>query len=104
MEKPSLTPFFLDAIWVDMWPLETDPPARDLYDPAYSSGAGMVRCCVARHGASSASAPRTFPAGQVLPGGINMGLADGHAELAKLQNLWTYYWHLRWVPPATRPP
>jgi prepilin-type processing-associated H-X9-DG protein len=64
----------------------------------------MCRCTVARHGTSAASAPRNFPPGQILPGGINMGLADGHAELVKLQNLWAYYWHLGWVPPATRPP
>jgi prepilin-type N-terminal cleavage/methylation domain-containing protein/prepilin-type processing-associated H-X9-DG protein len=104
IEKPVQTPVFMDAIWVDLWPLETDSPARNLYNPAYSSTAGMGRCTVARHGASAASAPTSFPAGKVLPGGINMGLADGHAELAKLQNLWNYYWHLGWVPPATRPP
>jgi prepilin-type N-terminal cleavage/methylation domain-containing protein/prepilin-type processing-associated H-X9-DG protein len=35
---------------------------------------------------------------------FNMAFADGHAELVQLQNLWQYYWHLNWVPPATRPP
>jgi prepilin-type N-terminal cleavage/methylation domain-containing protein len=104
IEKPSQTPVFLDAIWVDLWPLETDPPARNLYNPPYSSASGMGRCTVARHGGGFTRAPVSFPAGQVLPGAINMGLADGHAELAKLQNLWSYYWHLGWVPPATRPP
>jgi prepilin-type processing-associated H-X9-DG protein len=84
--------------------METDPPARDLYDEPYSAGSGMCRCTVARHGTSATTAPRSFPAGQVLPGRINMGLADGHAELVKLQTLWNYYWHLNWVPPATRPP
>jgi prepilin-type N-terminal cleavage/methylation domain-containing protein len=104
IEKPTLTPVFMDSIWVDLWPLEADAPARNLYDQPYSAGSGMSRCTVARHGTSATSAPRNFPAGQVLPGAINMGLADGHAELVKLQNLWNYYWHLRWVPPATRPP
>jgi hypothetical protein len=33
-----------------------------------------------------------------------MAFADGHGELVRLQNLWQYYWHLNWVPPATRPP
>ena len=89
---------------MDLWPLETDPPARNLYNPLYSSTSGMGRCTVARHGAGPTRAPVSFPAGQVLPGGINMGLADGHAELVKLQNLWNYYWHLGWVPPSTRPP
>jgi prepilin-type N-terminal cleavage/methylation domain-containing protein/prepilin-type processing-associated H-X9-DG protein len=104
IQKPSQTPIFIDAIWVDLWPMETDPPARDLYDEPYSAGSGMCRCTVARHGTSATTAPRSFPAGQVLPGRINMGLADGHAELVKLQTLWNYYWHLNWVPPATRPP
>jgi prepilin-type N-terminal cleavage/methylation domain-containing protein len=103
IEKPTLTPVFMDAIWVDLWPLETDSPARNLCNPAYSSTSGMGRCTIARHGASTANAPQNFPAGQALPGGINLGLADGHAELAKLQNLWGYYWHRQWVPPATRP-
>ena len=39
-----------------------------------------------------------------IGGGINMGLADGHAELVKLEDLWTLYWHLDWQPPAPRPP
>ena len=104
IEKPSQTPVFMDSFWVDLWPLENDPPARNLYNQSYSSGSGMSRCTVPRHGRSPTSAPVNFPANQVLPGAINMGLADGHAELVKLQNLWNYYWHLKWVPPATRPP
>jgi prepilin-type N-terminal cleavage/methylation domain-containing protein/prepilin-type processing-associated H-X9-DG protein len=104
IEKPSLTPIFLDSVWTDLWPLETDGPSGNLYNPAYTSTAGMGRCTIARHGKNSAKAPRSFPAGQPLPGGINMGMGDGHAELAKLQNLWNYYWHLQWNPPPTRPP
>ena len=64
----------------------------------------MRRCTVARHGANIARATTSLSPGQVLPGAINMGMADGHAELVKLQTLWNYYWHLNWVPPATRPP
>jgi hypothetical protein len=33
-----------------------------------------------------------------------MGMIDGHAELVKLENLWTYHWHRDYVPPAVRPP
>ncbi len=107
IQKPTLTPIFCDEVWVDMWPRETDSPARNLStgDFSNSGSTGMGRCCIARHGSRSASsAPTVVPPGQPLPGGINMGLADGHAELARLQNLWTYYWHLNWQPPATRPP
>ncbi len=106
IQKPAQTPVFLDANWVDLWPLETDHPSRDLHagipfaEPTDSIG----RCTIARHGGrSAASAPRKVAPGQKLPGAINMGLADGHAELAKLENLWNYYWHLDWEPPATRP-
>jgi prepilin-type N-terminal cleavage/methylation domain-containing protein/prepilin-type processing-associated H-X9-DG protein len=104
IQKTTLTPVFMDAFWVDLWPLETDAPARNVYNEPYSAGSGMRRCTVARHGASIARATTNLSPGQVLPGAINMGMADGHAELVKLQTLWNYYWHLNWVPPATRPP
>lgn len=29
-----------------------------------------------------------------LPGSIGMGYADGHAESPKLEQLWSFYWHL----------
>ena len=66
----------------------------------------MSRCTTARHGnvRSAGAAPQNFPAGQKLPGSIVMGLADGHAEPVKLENLWAYYWHVNWRPPTTRPP
>jgi prepilin-type processing-associated H-X9-DG protein len=102
-----MTPAFMDSAWLNFDPVETDPPARNLYNPyaTDSSSEGMPRICVARHGGRSAgSAPQNVPAGSVLPGTINMGFVDGHAEQVKLQNLWTYYWHLDWVPPAVRPP
>ena len=106
IQKPAQTPVFLDANWVDLWPLETDHPSRDLYAgiPFEVPTDSMARCTIARHGGrGAASAPRKVAPGQKLPGAINMGLADGHAELAKLENLWNYYWHLDWEPPATRP-
>jgi len=104
--KPTLVPMFMDAAWINFDPLETDPPARNLYDPlSTSTSEGMPRVCVARHGNGPAgSAPKYVAPGTVLPGGIDMGFVDGHTELAKLQNLWTYYWHQNWQPPAMRPP
>jgi prepilin-type N-terminal cleavage/methylation domain-containing protein/prepilin-type processing-associated H-X9-DG protein len=102
----TLTPSFMDSAWINLDPVETDPPARNLYDPLSSSSSeGMPRVCVARHGGRPpTSAPQNVPPGSVLPGTINMGFADGHVEQVKLQNLWTYYWHLNWTPPAVRPP
>jgi prepilin-type N-terminal cleavage/methylation domain-containing protein/prepilin-type processing-associated H-X9-DG protein len=104
--KPSSVPAFMDSAWINFDPLETDPPARNLYDPVSSySGEGMPRVCVARHGAGApGSAPRSVPPGTVLTGAINMGFVDGHAEMVNLQNLWNYYWHLYWQTPAVRPP
>jgi len=106
IQNPAQTPVFLDANWVDLWPLEIDQPSRDLYAgiPFAEPTDSMGRCTIARHGGRSAArAPRNVAPGQKLPGAINMGLADGHVELAKLENLWNYYWHRDWEPPATRP-
>ena len=102
VQKPTQTPVFVDSIWMDFFPLETDVPSLDLYDGDMANG--LARCTIARHAAGNpASAPRDFDTGRLLPGAINMGLADGHAELMNLENLLQLYWHLNWVPPAARP-
>jgi prepilin-type N-terminal cleavage/methylation domain-containing protein len=103
IQNPSQTPVFLDAVWVGLWPLESDPPAHDLYDGDISQ-AGMATCTIARHGGvNPARAPRDFDTSQPLSGATNIGLADGHADLSKLENLWQWYWHRNWAPPPTRP-
>ncbi|MGA3265310.1 MAG: type II secretion system protein [Verrucomicrobiota bacterium] len=106
IQKPALTPVFFDENWVDVWPEETDRPYTNLYtgQPFSVSPDQLGRCTIARHGGGSASsAPRNFATTQKLPGALNMGLADGHTELVKLEDLWTYYWHLDWKPPLARP-
>jgi prepilin-type N-terminal cleavage/methylation domain-containing protein len=105
VKQPSLTPMFTDAAWINFWVLETDTPARNLYDPLGSSTAvGIPRICIARHGSKPPStAPRVVPPATPLPGKIVMSFTDGHAEAVPLQNLWNYYWHAQWQPPATRP-
>jgi prepilin-type N-terminal cleavage/methylation domain-containing protein len=106
VQKPALTPVFFDENWVDVWPWETDLPYRNLYtgQPFGVSPNQMGRCTIARHGSRSASSgPRDFDISGQMPGAINMGLADGHTELVKLEDLWNYYWHRDWQPPATRP-
>jgi prepilin-type N-terminal cleavage/methylation domain-containing protein len=102
IQKPSDTPVFADSVWVDGWPLETDLPANDLYDGTPLDD-GMTRFTIARHAGLAASAPRVFDISQRLPGAIEIGAADGHVGLVKLENLWQEYWHLNWAPPATRP-
>jgi prepilin-type processing-associated H-X9-DG protein len=106
IQKPALTPVFFDENWVDVWPEENDKPFANLYT---GQGLGvspnqMGRLTIARHGNGSASgAPRYVDLDEKLPGAINMGFADGHTDLARLENLWKYYWHLNWQPPVIRP-
>ncbi|HWY32117.1 MAG TPA: type II secretion system protein [Candidatus Acidoferrum sp.] len=103
IQKPSQTPVFVDSMWVDLWPYETDLPGSDLYNGTLGEY-GMQRCTISRHGGvNPASAPRTFDPANKMPGAINAGLADGHVELVKLENLWQLYWHLNWQLPSPRP-
>jgi prepilin-type N-terminal cleavage/methylation domain-containing protein/prepilin-type processing-associated H-X9-DG protein len=103
IQKPSQTPVFCDAMWVDFWPLETSPPSTDLYNGNFNDE-GMARCTIARHAAGNpASAQQNFDTSQKLPGALNIGMADGHVELVGLEDLWQLCWHLNWQPPAPRP-
>jgi prepilin-type N-terminal cleavage/methylation domain-containing protein len=90
--KPDLTPFFMDALWPDLWPMITDVPPADLYIGDASTSLG--RCCLARHALTRAKA---IP-GKRLPSGIIMGYVDGHASKLPLQNIKTVYWHLGFKP------
>jgi prepilin-type N-terminal cleavage/methylation domain-containing protein len=100
---PSKTPFFMDAVWPDLWPDAASPPARDLFLGERPSGR-MGRCTIARHLISSPrAAPRNVPAGQKLPAGIAVSFADAHVQTVRLENLWQLYWHNNYDPPAQRP-
>jgi prepilin-type N-terminal cleavage/methylation domain-containing protein len=102
--SPAMVPSFMDSAWINFDPLESDAPARNLYDPG-SSSEGMPRVCIARHGnRPPGAAPQNVLPGTVLPGMIDMGFVDGHCEKVKLNNLWTFYWHMNWNTPAIRPP
>ena len=104
MERPVNTPLFVDGTWVDAWPAENDCPASDLYTGQYSGSHHneMGRFTIARHGGVTAgAAPRNYTTPwQFRPpkGGGNLGLGDGHVELAKLTDLWSYNWHRGWNP------
>ena len=101
IQRVSQTPIFFDSIWILAEPLESDSPPRDLYTGAYL-GTTIQCCTILRHGGRTATSSYPFPLNgqrQALPGAINVGLADGHAELSPLRNLWNYYWHLNWKPP-----
>ncbi len=104
VQKTSTTPYFVDAVWPDLWPKATDVPCANLYTGGTAQNAEIQRCLIARHGSRSAlSAPRNANIRQDLPGSISLSFADGHAELARLEKLWGYYWHLDYVPPSPRP-
>lgn len=102
IERPTQTPVFCDSVWTDLWPLESDLPRADLYNGA-GEETGMTRSTIVRHGGNPGRAPRDFDISQKMPGAINIGAADGHVEIAKLEDLWQYYWHRNWNPPAIRP-
>jgi len=102
--RTALTPFFSDSVWVDGWPLEGDLPATDLYSGADDDQAGLHRLTIARHNYKAAgAAPKNVPLGHPLVGAITVGFADGHVAAVKLEQLWTLYWHLGWVP-SPQPP
>jgi prepilin-type N-terminal cleavage/methylation domain-containing protein/prepilin-type processing-associated H-X9-DG protein len=109
IKMPSQTPVLLDGTWSDAWPLETDPPADNLY---FGSGGQMIRTemgriTIARHGGRPASPNADHDADwKTSPprGAINIGMTDGHVELVKLPTLWNYYWHLNWNESAASTP
>jgi prepilin-type N-terminal cleavage/methylation domain-containing protein/prepilin-type processing-associated H-X9-DG protein len=101
---PTQTPVVADSVWVDAWPETNNPPARNLFTGDDYVGAGdMSRVTIPRHGAPLSAAVRSFNPRDTLPGSINVSLADGHAELIRLENLWQLYWNRTWIIPAKRP-
>jgi prepilin-type N-terminal cleavage/methylation domain-containing protein len=105
VEKTTQTPVFMDSVWLNFDPIESDQPARNLYTGDGGSKEGMQRVTVARHGTSGPkSAPQNMLPGQKLPGSIVMSFVDGHAEPVKIETLWNLYWHVDWQIPAVRPP
>jgi len=112
LRSPASTPLVQDSIWYYVYPLETDPTLNptDLYHGYYGVRAGCEHaiglCLIDRHSnraAASASRSVLYQRGQLLPGRINMVFADNHAELVRLNNLWTYTWHRGWVAPNPHP-
>ncbi len=104
IRKPSLTPIFADSVWVDFEPMETDKPNVNLYlCGGWVNPAEMERIVTPRHGwKNPKTAPTYYSIKQILPGGIDVGLIDGHVEMPKLESLWNYSWHLNWVIPYPR--
>jgi prepilin-type N-terminal cleavage/methylation domain-containing protein/prepilin-type processing-associated H-X9-DG protein len=107
LQKASQTPFFTDAVWWNEWPLENNAPAPDLSQGQLNDITGMQRCTIWRHGGRTATSRVLVQhdlGGWHIPAGaaINVGFADGHAQMVKVKDLWSLYWHDRWS--ATGPP
>jgi prepilin-type N-terminal cleavage/methylation domain-containing protein len=88
IRSPSLTPFFVDAIWPDTWPVITDLPPVNLFLGDVNSSLGRV--CIARHPLNRNA---RAVSGQRLSGSIDMSFADGHAAKLPLQQIKTVLWH-----------
>ena len=100
--QPSSTPIFVDCIRYGLNPWPTDSPSRNLLTGAVSPEMG--RSTIARHKFSNPrAAPQSFPFAKPLPGAVDMGFADGHAEQVPLDNLWDKTWSKGYVPPDHRP-
>src|SRR6185503_2107637 len=110
VRDPSLTPVLADGVgwWWEgaNWagPQAYDFPATDLaagvYPGAPWSIAGFT---IPRHGSRPSKVSTNYPATSKLPGAINVAFYDGHVETAKLERLWSFYWHKDYVLPAKRP-
>jgi prepilin-type N-terminal cleavage/methylation domain-containing protein len=108
---PSQTPLFADGLgwwgsFPDNWmgPFATDLPASNLASggipgPPWS----MAGFTIPRHGSRPSKPSTNFQPAQKLPGAINLAAYDGHVETAKLERLWSFYWHKDYVPPVKRP-
>ncbi len=91
--SPSTTPYFLDALWPDLWPGLADRPPTDLFQGDATTSLG--RCCLTRHPLMTTVKVKS---GQALPSAINMSYADGHAGKLRLQDIKTVTWHVGYVP------
>ncbi len=102
---PSTTPAFVDGVWPDMWPAPADEPSSDLFqlNPTQNQGGGMNVATIARHGLTAGKSYSDVDTSKPLPGKVNMGLADGHVEISRLDNLWLYTWNANYTIPAQRP-
>jgi prepilin-type N-terminal cleavage/methylation domain-containing protein/prepilin-type processing-associated H-X9-DG protein len=60
-------------------------------------------CEIPRHGRRPRPLPVYWFPSRPLPGGVNIGFVDGHAQLVPLERLWYLYWHKGYVPPEKRP-
>src|ERR1017187_3627415 len=110
IRKPDATPVYVDGIWEDACPTESDAPAQDLWAGVNwltrKGGCEMGRMTIQRHGGRTAASKSLYTGNWNIsppPGAVNIGLFDGHVESSKLPNLWSYAWHKNWGKSAIYP-
>jgi prepilin-type processing-associated H-X9-DG protein len=104
VKHPVQTPIFADSVWIDAWPDPGDKKPVNLYLPAWASynsgtsGSGMMRFCVGRHGGQNPPTGNLPPTMTIpnLPCAVNVAFVDGHVETVKLPKLWQLYWSKDW--------
>ena len=108
IKTPVTTPYFADSIFAEgdmglpapngTGNTDTEQGTWDLYN-GYN-GNGMGRVAIARHGgrgpAGAARSIAAAPRPNTLPGLSTVAFADGHAELEKIDNLWSLCWNTQW--------
>ena len=85
VSEPEVTPVFIDAMWVDSWPMNEYglPPDdwTDQWEPSYLPPdypeTAIQRFLMNRHDLRD-----------------NVSFVDGHVEPVHFTDLWTLYWHL----------
>ncbi len=91
--RPDLTPFFMDALWPDLWPTIADLPPNDLFVGNVNSSLG--RCCLARF----RFIPKAnWATGRKPPSAIVFGYAEGHGGMLPWQKIKTVIWHKDYTP------
>lgn len=98
--KTSSTPLLTDGNWVGARVYPTTSPAKDQMNGLRNPGDDIGRVTIDRHGNTT---PSTSATSHPLPGKNNMLFVDGHVELIKLKDIYTFDWHLNWVTPTSLP-
>ena len=101
--NPSLTPYFVDSLWVDAWPLASDKPATNLISGNEALQGGLQRIAIPRHACAASPAFKSFNIRNPLPGAVNVAFADNHVETVRLEKLWSLSWHKDWQTQPKRP-
>jgi len=102
IEQASATPVAGDGVDLYGYPRADETAPSNLYDGNAGRGGAMGPFCIPRHGSRPTSAPNPWPPRGRLPGAVNIGFYDGHAEPVPLEGLWQLYWHRGYIP-AKRP-